>query len=171
MKKLLANLAFGAALLLLSPAAVFSCECPPVLPNQTAEQAKAALLKEVESATVIFSGKVIESSLLEAKFKVKKVWKGDIRDEVVILTGVKMYKDGAYSRSSCDYGGYRVGRKYVVWASGPANELKAHVCSRTGLMEGAGRDIEVLDDLKSSESEHLNAKPQPKLSSPGRDEI
>ena len=113
MKKLLTRLVPAAAFLLLTPSAAFACVCPPIPPNQTVEQARAAFLEEVEKATAIFSGEVIESSLVEAKLKVDKVWKGNLKGEIVILTGVKMYEDGSYSRSSCDYGGYHAGRKYL----------------------------------------------------------
>jgi hypothetical protein len=161
----------GAALILFAPVSALAYECPPKPPNQTAEQVRTAFLKEVEEADVIFSGEVVESDPLYARFKVDKVWKGELQGEVVILTGVKRHENGSYSRWSSDYGGYRLGEKYVVWASGPAGELKAHACSRTGPASRAAQDIEALDDLKESGSEHLKPSLQPRPAAPGKGEI
>ena len=159
MRKAMLMLSVVAAMTFLIPNVTLACEC--VRPaDETAEQAKTAFLKEVKDATAIFSGEVIESDMLMAKFKVDKVWKGDLKDEVIILTGAKRHGDGSYSRWSCDYDDYRLGEKYIIWADRTMDGLKAHVCSRTGLVDGADQDISELNKLKASGSKLLMQKPQ-----------
>ncbi|MDQ3131483.1 MAG: hypothetical protein M3Q99_12075 [Acidobacteriota bacterium] len=108
----------------------FGCSCPTVgTMNPTFGQIESARLRDFESAVAVFSGEVIELEPNKATFKVEKIWKGELVDEIVMV--IQLKKDsGVYVRTSCNYH-YVLGEKYLVYAYGASDELNAHGCTRT----------------------------------------
>jgi hypothetical protein len=153
-KHVLASLAVFAFVFALSETAL-GCECVPQPPEKPSpEEASAARAKDFNGATVVFTGKVVEADTFKLKFKVDKVWKGDVGKEFVMSTGAKKYEDGSYSRSSCDYG-FNPGDEYLVYAypvdpplHPGSTELQARQCTRTKLLKDAKEDIEALEQLR-----------------------
>lgn len=103
--------------------------------------------KQIENAysgsEAIFAGEVLEVKesgeyTLAVKFKVKKTWKGSAVQEITIKT--------AENSAMCGYN-FEVGKQYLVYANGNANELSTTDCSRTSLYNKKG-DAKYLDKLK-----------------------
>ena len=102
---------------------------------------------DVEHASAVFSGEVLTIGSLTARFKVDRVWKGKLGDQVSMQRG-RLNDDGTITVSSCDYVAYYPRRKYLIFAYGdPAQPMGASNCSLTGPMESATRTIELLDQL------------------------
>ena len=90
------------------------CSCPTI--GTTAQQEKNSRLKDFNSAVAVFSGEVIELQENKVKFKVDKIWKGELVDEIVMVIQLKK-DDGRYVRTSCDYY-YEIGEKLLIYAYG-----------------------------------------------------
>lgn len=128
----------------------FGCNCPTI--GGTSEQIKASRFKDFEKAAAIFTGEVIELEGNKVKFKVEKIWKGEVVDEIVIVIRLKK-DDGRYVRTSCDYY-YELGEKYLVYAYGTAEELTTYQCSRTTRFKNTElveQEIKGLNEIKSPE--------------------
>jgi len=118
----------------------FACSCVASL-----EPDKKQVQKAFTSSSAIFSGEVLEISESSAdknsllvKFKIAKLWKGELKREIIITTN----KDSAM----CGYG-FEVGKKYLVYANGLKNELFVDNCSRTTNFSNKG-DVKYLTKLK-----------------------
>lgn len=147
--------AFALSLAAAGEALACACSVPFVPP--TPEQARAALVKDFNEAFAIFTGEVVESDHLTVKFKVDKLWKGNLGDEVIMPTGAVKLDNGMYSVSSCDYTFTR-GERYLVFAYGDsAEKMQARACTRTKLLARAGPEIEELDTVGPHEKK--NQKP------------
>jgi hypothetical protein len=73
-------------------------------------------VKDYNRATAIFLGKVIEREQFKVKFRVDKVWKGDIPREFVISSGEFPHEKGeGVINSSCSYE-FKIGESYLVYA-------------------------------------------------------
>ncbi len=117
-------------LMILSPVfctATFACSCPTI--GQTSEQMKIGRLQDFNGAAAIFTGEVIELEENKVKFKVERIWKGDLVDEIVMVIQLKK-DDGRYVRTSCDYH-YELGEKLLVYAYGNSEELTTYQYTRT----------------------------------------
>jgi hypothetical protein len=139
----------AAVVILFASSTALGCVCgsDPIKP--THEQARLALAKDFNAAFAVFSGEVVESSWLKVKFKVDKVWKGDIGDELEMPTGVKDNGDGTFTTYSCDYRAFRQGEKYLVFTQGNSlAEMTVHSCSRTKPLASAGQELKNLDDIQ-----------------------
>ena len=113
----------------------------------TEERFRAAVAKEFRIAGAVFIGEVIEQKRSRIKIKVERVWKGEIADEVILIT--HSWDDGDVgSIDSCAYP-FAVGGKYLIYARKSGGELGASKCSRTQLSDKAGRDVSELERLKS----------------------
>ena len=118
----------------------YACSCIASL-APVKEQIQGAF----SSADAVFSGEVVEikesptdkDSLL-VKFKVAKLWKGELKREIIITTNKES--------SMCGYG-FEVGKKYLVYANGLKNELFVDNCSRTTNFSNKG-DFKYLTKLK-----------------------
>jgi hypothetical protein len=72
--------------------------------------------RDYNRAEAIFEGKVIEKNRFRIKFKVSKVWKGNVPNEFVMSSGPIPYGNGEVVMiSSCDYD-FSVGENYLVYA-------------------------------------------------------
>ena len=118
----------------------FACSCEASL-----EPEKKQVQEAFTSSGAIFSGEVIkvnesqtDKNSLLVKFKATKLWKGELKREIIITTN----KDSAM----CGYG-FEVGKKYLVYANGLKNDLFVDNCSRTTNMSNKG-DVKYLTKLK-----------------------
>jgi hypothetical protein len=145
------------AVILIASDAASGCVCLLPAGKPTPEQARAALVKDFNEAFAIFSGEVVRLDNFKVKFKVDRVWKGVVGDEIVMSTGTKDNGDGTYRSSSCDYS-FKSGEKYLVFAYGSsAEEMQAHRCTRTGLLTREEETIKDLDEVRPHEKR--NTKP------------
>ena len=157
--------ALTVTLSLVAPTDALACGCGRLM-NPTDEQFATEVTKEFNKATVVFSGEVVAkeykplddnssgepagTEVLVIKIAAEGWWKGDIAGEVVLYTRSFRYGDGTGSSYGCDYS-FKVGKKYLVYAFGAADELYTHACARTIELEYAERDIKVLEKLKQGE--------------------
>jgi hypothetical protein len=121
-----------------------ACVCS-MDPYPTPDKARAERVKAFELATVAFSGQVVMLDLYTVQFKVNKIWKGPLTEEIQILTGVKDNANGTYSISSCDFR-FAKSETYLVYAYGSWTKLKTDVCSPTRPAKHSGLEDE-LDEI------------------------
>ena len=89
MKKL-ALILFAVPLVLLLSGDAYACRC-----------GKPSVEKSFQvAATRIFSGEVVKLDFFRATLKVEGVWKGELVEEIVMLTGTIKSADGYYVSSS-----------------------------------------------------------------------
>jgi hypothetical protein len=126
-----------AALMLLSADAALACRCPKV-------EASA----DLSAFAAVFSGRVVESKRLPAgervKFRVERVWKGEVTPEVNLLLQ-RASDPGVFS--SCDIG-FQKGESYLVYAlkTREGNALTTRKCTRTRKVAEAKEDFAVLGE-------------------------
>ena len=118
----------------------YACSCPVSLDPE-----KKQVQEAFKSSGAIFSGEVLEISESSAdensllvKFKVAKLWKGEMKNEIIITTNKES--------SMCGYG-FEVGKKYLVYANGFNDFLFVENCSRTTNISNKG-DVKYLTKLK-----------------------
>jgi len=128
-------------LLLLIRSEAYGCKC-----------GQPTIESSFEKVPLIFTGEVIKLDPFRAVLKVEKMWKGELTEEIVLLTGGRRDTGGNVVVNSCDFR-YALGERYLVYASGSGNELKASVCSRTRRLEVAADDLRVLERLKQAREE------------------
>ena len=134
-----------------------ACVCFLSPEKATPEAARAALVKDFNEASAVFTGEVVALDALRVTLKVEKLWKGNLGDEVVMPTGARKNDDGTYSVSSCDYTFAR-GEKYLIFAYGDSAEtMRARACTRTKALGRAGPEVEELDAVGPHEKK--NRKP------------
>jgi hypothetical protein len=127
------------------------------------------LAEELETSTLVFSGKVIaekfvpvvenirgveiKADALIYKFAVDKWWKGNNAAEVIFPVAVRKYADGTgYLGSNCVHISFKVGERYLVYAIGEKDKLQALVCGRTKPIQKAEEDIKQLEKLRAEAS-------------------
>lgn len=156
----------GCALSLAAAGSALGCVCVLSPRALTPEEARAALVKDFNEAFAVFTGEVVGGDTFKVKFKVDKLWKGSLGDEIVMPTGAKKYEDGTYSVNSCDYS-FKIGERYLVFAYGEsAEKMQAHECTRTKPLARAGTEVEQLDTVGPHEKR--NQKPSGERSSAKR---
>ncbi|MDQ3634295.1 MAG: hypothetical protein M3405_07260 [Acidobacteriota bacterium] len=147
--------------LFVSATEVFACVCP-ISPDVTLED----LVKySVKNSSAVFTGKVIgfeyrkgipnefmESKKVEyktkiVKFQVEQWWKGELTQEIFLVTDETINADGTASTSSCNYN-FNEGESYLVYAYGKEKELRVSPCARTQILSKAERDLEILGEGK-----------------------
>jgi len=111
----------------------------------------------LNGANAVFAGKVIEIDTFTVKLSVEKVWKGDFKGELVMITGTMMTEDGSYVTSTCDYD-FELNKKYLIFAHGAKDKLKASKCSWTSLLSERDRFVVELDRLKQMEIDSRQSK-------------
>jgi hypothetical protein len=90
------------------------------------------IARAVSGVDVVFAGRVVAADRFMAQFEVEKIWKGQDRSRITMLTGARDMGNGTITASSCDFS-YVAGQRYVVYAAGAPNALIAGVCSRTAI--------------------------------------
>jgi len=126
----LSGLLLAAGLTIAPPqAAACSCAGPP------------PLAVDLERQTAVFAGEVVDieeangglmrssADPMRVTFEVDTSWKGVRTKQVVVQT--------AMSGASCGYESFEVGRKYVVFATGPMEQLETGLCTRTAPLESS----------------------------------
>jgi hypothetical protein len=146
-------------LLVVSAINAFACVC--ALPEKTVDDAafEASAKKQFDSAFVVFTGEVSEWQQTELKFKLEKVWKGDIKNEYQMSTGTRKISEDLWESSSCDYT-FQKGEKYLVFAyKTDKGDVQAYDCSLTQKLKNAERTIRFLDlNAKKVEKEFSNSQ-------------
>ena len=95
-------------------------------------------------ADVVFSGQVLSMELddsgynFEVSFETIDVWKGDVLDEIIILT--------ATSSDACGYE-FQVNNEYLIYAYSYNWGIWTNICTRTNLLEYAQEDLDYLSQL------------------------
>jgi hypothetical protein len=138
------------ALLLLAvflsvPMPSHSCVCE-AHSLETQEQVNTEVSAALENYSAIFSGEVIEITLLQVTFKTEHVWKGKQQETIAMITGRTKVSENIYSDSSCTFG-FSKGKRYIVFARTSTIGLLTDKCSLTMPIEKAGRVIKSLDEL------------------------
>lgn len=123
-----------------APEKSFGCSCI-ASPDPVKKQIQSAFI----GSDAIFSGEVIEVKEsptdkynFVVKFKVNKSWKDETSQEITINT--------ARESAMCGYN-FEIGKTYIVYAAGTANNLSVNNCSRTMIFSNKG-DAKYLDKLK-----------------------
>ena len=133
-----------AAFLLLSADVALACRCPKI-------EASADLSPYV----AVFAGRAVESKRLATgeriKFRVERVWKGEVRPEVSLLLQ-RASDPGVFS--SCDIR-FQKGGSYLVYAlkSRDGSTLTTHKCTRTRKVAEAEEDFSALGEGQVPKSE------------------
>ena len=157
MRRLIVTAFAALALWLAAARPALGCMCAPSPGALTPEEARAALVKDFNEAFAVFTGEVVEIDIFIVKFRVDKLWKGSLGDEVVMPTGAIKGEGGMYSVSSCDYT-FKRGESYLVFAYGDsAEKMQARACTRTKPLARAGAEVEELDTVGPHEKK--NRKP------------
>lgn len=91
------------------------------------------------------AGQTVEYETMVARFEVDRWWKRDLPAVTYMITQVTRNSDGTASHNSCDYN-FKLGEKYLVYASGNNDELATHKCSRTATATQASADLEILGE-------------------------
>jgi hypothetical protein len=131
---------------LLTPERLLACQCiAPAL--DTEEDFRAAVSTSLNRADAVFSGEVTEMDRFTIKFRVQEVWKGDIKEEVTLVTGAYVDVGGLVVSSRCGPL-FEVGKSYLVFARRPEGELQAERCSWTGLLSDSERVVWELDGIR-----------------------
>ena len=122
---------------------VLGCRCAYVqkpAPEFVAEQRSKAL--------AVFSGEVLATDFEKVRFKIQKIWKGEIKDELQMSTGGKKINDELFELpSSCNYN-FQKGEKYLVFAFGDSfDEMKATKCNLTNKLDKAKETEKILDSF------------------------
>jgi hypothetical protein len=111
------------------------------------------------TAHIVFLGKVVASEFeqgaasrnekgaqeLAARFRVERVWKGNLAREVVLFTEQYQSPDFSISVVICAPQ-FTVGKRYVIYAGFSSSDQKprALYCSRTSEVEKAREDLRLL---------------------------
>lgn len=156
MRRLIVTASAALALWLAAADPALGCVCSLSPRALTPEEARAALVKDFNEAFAIFTAEVVGGDTFTVKFKVGKLWKGGLGDEIVMPTGAKKRDDMTYI-NSCDYT-FRRGESYLVFAYGEsAEKMQARACTRTKVLALAGAEVEELDTVGPHEKR--NRKP------------
>jgi hypothetical protein len=146
-----ASLLFAFIAFLLIPERLSACQC--VAPKlDTEEDFRVSVSTSLNRADAVFSGEVTEIDRFKIKFKVQEVWKGDIKEEVTLVTGAYIDASGLVVSSRCG-APFEFGKSYLVFARGSEGGLQVERCSWTGILGEAGRVVGELDRLKQIESD------------------
>lgn len=131
---------------LLTPEKLWACQCvAPVL--ETEDDFRLSVSTFLNRADAVFAGEVTEMDRFTIKFKALDVWKGDLKEEITLLTGAYIGLDGTIVSSRCGPQ-FEVGKSYLVFARGSKDELQAERCAWTGLLSDAERVVSELDAIR-----------------------
>ena len=93
---------------------------------------------------LVFSGEVTSIVLNESNyyyevtFQVFDVWKGEMQDQIVILTAI--------DSAMCGYS-FQNNNEYLVYGYNYSSEFHTNICTRTNLLDYAIEDLEYLNSL------------------------
>ncbi len=110
-------------LCLLAPPSAFACSCAEAPSPHISLDAASAVFRGTVVAIDVPGGEVVSSAdPKRVTFAVGDVWKGPAYTQLVVTTA----RDGA----SCGFP-FELKQEYLVYASGPAAQLRTGLCGRT----------------------------------------
>jgi hypothetical protein len=128
--------------------------------------------EEFKDSTAVFAGLVVAEEYrpvsskedrlpeggetLVVRFAVEQWWKGSGNEEVILYTGVTRYPGGLTRNFSEDFK-FRVGKRYLVYASGLEDALRTNGCRRTAELEKAEEDLQKLGEAKLPEKRQASS--------------
>lgn len=138
MKQML--LSAASLLVIFQAASAYACSCLPRTPQQ-----------HFETSEAVFAGRVIDivqpnpegqgsrqrrpTSEVKVIFEVSRIWKGQKRPRIVVMT--------SNSSASCGYS-FQKREQYLVYASRQESQLGTGLCSGTKPLSSAQEDLAVL---------------------------
>ena len=135
-------LVLATTFVLLSFDAVSACWCQQEV-EDTEAKFRTAVSKAVKESNAVFVGEIMEQTRSRLRVKAEKVWKGEVGDQIFLIT--HNWDDGDVgSIDSCAYP-FKVGTKYLIYADRVKGELVTSKCSRTRPANEAERDLNELD--------------------------
>ena len=105
-----------------------------------------------EEADVVLSGKVLNMDLdesgyyFEVSIQTIDVWKGDVLDEIIILTET--------SSDACGYE-FQINNEYLIYAYNYNGGVYTNICTRTNLLEYADEDLDYLNQLSICDNGYI----------------
>jgi hypothetical protein len=134
-----------------------ACGCPGLPDKPNAEEQRKIFTNVLNNSVAVFTGEVIANDMYSAKFKVDKVWKGDVGDEFTMSTGVIKISEKVGRSSSC-IRSFAKGKSYLIFANNIDLEYSngqqlfvAYSCGKTRFLEQASEFIKILDGLVTPE--------------------
>ena len=103
----------------------------------------------IKGASAVFTGEVVGISDLGTKIKLDQIWKGEFTEKLAVIAGVEYISDHIAGGDSCKFK-FRIGEKYLVFATKEEGKLKVHKCSRTNLIGNSERVLKMLEKLAGS---------------------
>lgn len=153
------------SLLLLKANPAYACRCLPRTPQQSFTSSQAVF---VGRAIAVVNSSSVEgqpssrrtpsrlSQEVRITFEVSKVWKGEKKRQIVVMT--------SSSSASCGYS-FQQGEEYLVYAASQGSKLTTGLCSGTKSLSMAQADLAVLGEgnppvMESSILEELRKNQQ-----------
>lgn len=138
-------IACSAVFLFLSSTSARACWCRG---RDTEEKISSAVKKELRRSALVFSGVALESNGSGLRFLVERLWKGKPTKEIIFDSQINSTSSDGREKfiDSCARQ-FEIGKKYLVYVYREKGHLFVNKCSRTQLIESAGKDIIELDSL------------------------
>ena len=112
----------------------YPCSClEPLPPGEAYEEADAVFSGQMTNIVMDGSNYYLEVSIVTID-----VWKGEILDEIIILTET--------SSDACGYN-FQVNNEYLVYGYNYGGDIYTNICTRTNLLEYANEDLDYLNNL------------------------
>ena len=131
-----------------------ACWCQRIT-YYTEDEFRNAVVKEVRNSDAVFSGEVVgfDREKYEVKFRVAKVWKGDVAKADITLSYwyYTIIKDEVFIE--CSFQSFKVGKSYLLYADLFKKQFQVNDCSRSRFYDEAERDLNVLESLKPDEKQ------------------
>ncbi len=149
MKIVMKNVSFSfvaTMFLLLSFETASACSCIGFVKPPTPKEVRMQFNNDLKRASVVFSGEVIQLDEFKVAFRVEKVWKGETVEEITMSTGTINKGNGIITVSSCDYS-FKIGEKYLVYATGEGEKMQTYKCTGTGELKNSEDRIKILEAI------------------------
>jgi len=116
----------------------FPCSClEPPSPEEAYEEADAVFSGQVTN--IVEDG---SNYYYEVSIQTIDVWKGEILDEIIILTET--------SSDACGYE-FQINNEYLIYAYNYNGGVYTNICTRTNLLEYASEDLDYLNGLSNGD--------------------
>jgi hypothetical protein len=154
-QKLVMTCAVAEFWLLMVTGTAHACSCSEVIYPKMPRKKLARLVVNLalRQSEAVFSGEVIQiinekptpskfENEAEVRFRITEGWKGELGEEVVVLTPVGC--------CGCNFS-FKVGERYLVYAYRVGSSLHTDACTRTVSLVNAKRDLQILRQGKAVE--------------------
>ncbi len=98
-------------------------------------------------ASAIFNGEVIRLDKFKVGFRVDKVWKGEMAEELIISNGIIDEGNGKL-KIFTEVTRFKFGEKYLVYATGSGEKMISSSCTGTGQLKNSDDRIKFLQEIK-----------------------